>query len=256
MKIGLIGLGVVGSTLQYGFRRLGHEVIPYDIKDRNTALMQVLPTELTFICVPTASAPDGSCDVSVVESVVAELAAASYRGLAVVKSTVVPGTMDRLHMNHKLALAFCPEFLREKCTHSDFVDNHDVCIIGAYRYCDYKLIEMAHGYYPKKFVRLTPMEAEFCKYFSNVFNALRINFANQFYDVCRAAGVDYMTIKQAISQRQNIGGHYLDCAPEFRGFGGSCLPKDTLAFARYVEQLGVDAPMFRRIVEDNGRSAK
>jgi len=252
MKIGIVGCGLVGGTLQYGFRRLGHEVVVHDTK-LGTHLRDVLSTDLVFVCVPTPSAPDGTCDTTIVESVVRDLEFRNYGGVVVVKSTVSPGTMDRLHMTYAVAMAYCPEFLREKCSYSDFVDHHDICIIGSYRYTDFEKIRMAHGHFPKKLARVTPLEAEFCKYFSNVFNALRINFANQFYDVCKEVGADYAAIKQAISHRESIGGHYLDCSPFFRGFGGSCLPKDTLAFAKYVEQRGIKAPIFQSIVRDNER---
>ena len=253
MKIGIIGVGMVGGTLRYGFRRLGHEVVCYDPKLTETELADVLDTQLVFVCVPTPRALDGGCDTSIVEQVVKALEALEYHGLVVIKSTVLPGTTDQLHIKHKLALAFCPEFLREKCSYSDFVEHHEVCIIGACRHNDFELIRLAHGHFPKKFVKVTPMEAEFCKYFVNVYNALRINFACQFHDLCKAVGVDYMTVKNAVSHRSSIGGHYLDCSPSFRGFGGSCLPKDTQAFAKFVHDcnLGDELPMFDRIVAEN-----
>jgi len=250
MKIGIVGVGMVGGTLRYAFRRLGHDVVCHDVK-MDTRLEDLLDTEIIFICVPTAQLPDERCDTSIVEEIVRDLERITYRGTVVIKSTVVPGTTDRLHIERKLALTYCPEFLREKCSYSDFVENHEVLIVGSYRHTDFEKIRLAHGYYPKKIVRMTPMEAEFCKYFSNVYNALRINFACQFYDVCKSAGVDYSNVKNAMALRSSIGHHYLDCSEHFRGFGGSCLPKDTAAFARYVEDLGVDAPMFRRIVEEN-----
>lgn len=256
LDVGIIGVGFVGGTLRYGFQRLGHHVKCYDIKWPASKLADVLNTQLLFVCVPTPSVSDGSCDTTIVEETVRRLEQAGYRGLVVIKSTVPPGTTDKLHMRHKLALAFCPEFLREKCAYSDFVENHDVCIIGTYRHVDQELIRLVHGYYPKKFAMVTPMEAEFCKYFSNVFNALRINFACQFYDVCKAAGVEYAVVKNTVALRSSIGPHYLDCSEYFKGFGGSCLPKDTAAFAHYVRTLGVHAPMFQRIVDDNLGEAK
>lgn len=138
MKIGVIGIGVVGSTLCYGFTRLGHDVVKHDIKF-NTKIEDVLDTALVFICVSTPQAADGSCDTSQVEAVVGDLIKHGYPGLIVIKSTVPPGTTDKLRaVPHRLA--FCPEFLREKATYSDFVENHDVCVIGAYNALDQALI--------------------------------------------------------------------------------------------------------------------
>jgi len=258
MKIGIIGLGIVGEAIQYGFQKvLGHDVKGYDIKYPKTSIQDVLGTELCFICVPTKADAQKRCDISVVEKTVEELANNMYKGLVVVKSTITPGTTDELAKKYKnLKLAFCPEFLRERVAISDFVENYDVCVIGAYNDSDYELIKEAHGSIPKKFRKLTPKEAEFVKYFCNTFNALRIIFANEFYEVCKKVGVDYQEVKEAIVQRDNMVDAYLDCNENTRGFGGVCLPKDTQAFARFVEDLGLNLDLFRMIVEENKKFPK
>lgn len=253
MKIGIIGLGIVGSTLQYGFQKiLEHSVEGYDIKYPETSIQDVLDTELCFICVPTKTDAQGRCGISIVEKTVEELANNKYKGLVIIKSTVTPGTTDELAKKYKnLKLAFCPEFLRERVAISDFVENHDVCAIGAYNDSDYKLIKEAHGKLPKKFCRLEPKEAEFVKYFSNVFNALRIIFANEFYEVCKATGTNYQNVKNCVVLRNNIVDAYLDCNENLRGFGGVCLPKDAEAFAAFVKDLNLDLKLFDVILEEN-----
>lgn len=252
MHIGILGVGMVGKALRHGFLRIGHRVSVYDTNMPETSLKDVLGTEVLFVSVPTPQKKNGSCDVSIVEDVIGQIAKAKYKGLVVIKSTVEPGTTDLLHKKHKnLRLAFCPEFLREKASYTDFVEQHDVCIIGAYSEKDYELVRRAHDPLPQSYAFLTPYEAEFTKYFSNVFNALRITFANQFYEVCKAAGVDYQKIKNAVVKRRNIPNFYLDCNENFRGFGGSCLPKDTEAFAAFVKKLGVDTKLFQQILDEN-----
>ncbi len=251
MKVGVVGVGKVGGAISFGFQRIGHAVLQHDVK-LDTRLKDILSAPIIFICVPTPPSPDGSCVTHYVKAVVRDLSMAEYRGLIVIKSTVPPGTTDSLQAL-PLRLAFCPEFLRERAAFSDFVENNDVCISGVYRDEDAELIEQAHGSLPKAFVRMRPLEAEFCKYFCNTFNALRIVFANQFYDVCRAAGADYSVIKDAMVKRHNIGDHYLECNEQFRAFGGSCLPKDTAGFAAFVRGLGIDAPLFNHIVQLNER---
>ncbi len=254
MKIGVVGVGKVGGAISFGFQRIGHEVLQHDIK-LDTRLKDVVPAPLVFVCVPTPQKVNGECATNWVEDVLRVLVGLEYEGLIIVKSTVTPGTTDRLQkIWPSLRLAFCPEFLRERAAFSDFVENNDVCISGVYRDEDAELIEQAHGSLPKAFVRMRPLEAEFCKYFCNTFNALRIVFANQFYNVCRAAGADYQVIKNAVVKRHNIGDYYLDCSEGFREFGGSCLPKDTAGFAALVRSLGVDAPLFEQIVRLNEQS--
>lgn len=257
MKVGIIGVGFVGKAVRHGLTRIGHDVVPYDVKMPETSFDDVLETETVFVSVPTPSLSDGSCDVSIVEKVVGELAGAGYRGLVTIKSTVEPGTTDRLAKKYpQLRLAFCPEFLRERAMYVDFVENHDVCIIGAHKKEDADLLRDVHDPLPKHVMFVAPLEAELAKYFMNTFNALRIVYANQFYDVCKAAGADYRKVKNAITKHRSVQDMYLDCNENYRGFGGSCLPKDTKAFAHYVDKLlghewGLS--IFEGIVEMNQR---
>ena len=255
MKIGIIGVGMVGNTVRHGLSRIGHDIRVFDTKLPETSLSDVTSSELVFISVPTPKNPDGTCNTSIVEKVVGELADAQYKGLVTIKSTVEPGTTDKLRVRHpNLRFAFCPEFLREKATFTDFVEQHDVCVIGAYTDQDFQLVKKAHEPLPRQYAQVTPLEAEFCKYFLNVFNALRIVYANQFYDVTKAAGADYQKIKDAITKHRVVPPVYLDCNENFRGFGGSCLPKDTSAFAHYARRMLGDTgnlSLFEGIVEIN-----
>lgn len=257
MKIGIIGLGMVGSAMRHGMVRIGHTVLVYDIKHTETSLKDVLSTDLVFICVPTPSTPEGTCDTSIVEQVVGDLAKEGYRGLITIKSTVEPGTTERLAKQYPSSrLAFCPEFLREKAQYVDFVENHYVCIIGATTDADFELLREAHGSLPKNVARMSTKEAELSKYFWNVFNALRVVYANQFYDVTKAVGADYQKIKNALVKHPNIPDSYLEANDNMRGFGGNCLPKDTLAFARFADEhldMSKGLSIFDDIVEINKR---
>jgi UDPglucose 6-dehydrogenase len=257
MKVGIIGVGNVGSAVRHGFIRMGHDISVYDTKLPETSLVDVLNTDIVFISVPTPPAEDGSCDTSIVKKVVDELASAHYNGLVTIKSTVEPGTSDSFAEKYPhMRFAFCPEFLRERAMYIDFVENHDVCIIGTYTSHDANLLRDVHSSLPKQFAFVTPMEAELAKYFINVFNALRIVYANQFYDVCKIAGADYKKVKDAVVKHRNVQDVYLDCNENVRGFGGACLPKDTKAFANYARKIvgdDLDLSLFDGIVEINQR---
>ena len=254
MKVGIVGIGVVGGAVKYGMEKLGHDVVVHDLV-LDTKLTDVRFTDLCFICVPTPENPDGSCNTSIVESVFEDLDWMGYEGVICVKSTVIPGFTERwndIRSEEGLEpLCFVPEFLRERCAVADFTENHDVCVIGCRSDEQFELIKKVHGKYPKQFVKMTSTEAELCKYFSNVFNAMRVTFANGFYEVCEKLGARYSVIKDAVVQRPTMVDLYLDCNEKFRGYAGVCLPKDTAAFAKLAEDLDVDASLFRAIVEDN-----
>lgn len=253
MKIGVVGsLGVVGSAYTYAFKKLGHRVFTHDIATKASLLSDVLPSEIVFICVPTPQREDGSCNTSIVEGVVEELDRLEYTGIVAIKSTIQPGTTAKLRQKFpQLEICFVPEFLRERHAVTDATEGMDVCLIGCYSDVSYQLLKAAHGHYPKHFVKLTPTEAELAKYFNNVYNALRVTFANDFYEVCQALGADYGKIKSAMVLRPTIEDIYLDCNDNFRGFAGPCLPKDTAALAKLTKDLGIPAQLFTTIVEDN-----
>ena len=146
-----------------------------------------------------------------------------------------------------------PEFLRERCAISDFVENHDVCVIGTDSEVVFSKIKKCHGKYPKEFVKVSVTEAEFCKYFINTYNATIITFANSFYEVCKNAGVDYSKVKNAMVLKGHINDSYLECNENFRGFGGVCLPKDIKALNFLAKKLKTDVGFFGFVKSENDK---
>ena len=258
MKIGVIGKGNVGSAVYEGFKQLGRHVSYYDKKDSETSISSVVDTDITFICVPTNSDADGSCDTSIVAQAVDELASAGYQRIVAIKSTVIPGTTEQLIGTYPdLRICFVPEFLREKSALIDFVDNHDVLVVGTHDRSIYDILVECHDYLPKNRVCVTPTEAELVKYFSNVYNSLRVTFANGMFEVCEQLGADYQKVFNAGILRSTIAPEYLRCSQFLRGFSGHCLPKDSQAFALLVKQLGLDhIKLFDAIIEDNKHHVK
>lgn len=271
MDVGIVGSeGCVGSAVGLGLERLGHRILRHDLR-LGTTIANVLAATVCFICVPTPQMADGDCDTSIVEGVVKDLVEAHYNGIIAIKSTVLPGTTQRLRDTmawkytdgYSPKLAFVPEFLRERSAFSDFTANHEVCVIGIpklpfYRAAQnshddwiYKTLVELHGHYPRSFVRLTSTEAELVKYFNNVYRAAKVTFANGFYEVCQKLGADYTAVKNAVCKQSCIENSYLDCNPLWRGYGGTCLKKDVPAFAKLAADLGVPAEIFNVIRDDN-----
>jgi nucleotide sugar dehydrogenase len=254
MKIGIIGKGTVGKAVYEGLNHLGHEMSFFDPAYDGSTLGDVLGTDCVFISVPTKQAANGDCDTSIVESVVSALHAAEYTGLVSIKSTVVPGTCDRLSaMYPKLRICSVPEFLRAKTALADFMYNHDLLIIGSTRDEDYVMMRKIHGNLPKNVACVKPAEAEVVKYFNNVNHATQIIFANIAYAVCKKLGVDYDNVYNAIIQRDSINPAYLMCNENLRGFGGHCLPKDTSAWNNLVKSLGLEFSMIQALIDDNAK---
>lgn len=254
MKVGIIGKGTVGSAVYDGLEGQGHDVCFYDPKFEGSNLQDVLHSECIFVSVPTDSTPEGDCDTSIIERVVAELAEHQYSGLVCIKSTVIPGTTDRLQQQYPdLRMACVPEFLRARSALSDFVYNHDVLVIGTTNKDDFDLVKSIHGFIPRNTVQVKPIEAEVVKYFNNVHHAVQVTFANIVYEICQRIGADYNHVYDAIIKRDCINPHYLLVNQKFRGFGGHCLPKDTQALNNLLKKLDLDFELIQAVLDDNNK---
>tara|TARA_R110002124_G_scaffold116400_9_gene272876 strand:+ start:16802 stop:17599 length:798 start_codon:yes stop_codon:yes gene_type:complete len=252
MKLGILGLGVVGSAVYNGFLELGHTLKFYDPIMSESDFEDVLDTEICFVCVPTPPDNQGFCNTSIVEESINRLNHKKYSGIIAIKSTVMPGTTEELSRKYPdLQICFVPEFLRERCAVIDFIENHDLCVIGTHSDYIYQKLKEVHGTYPKNFKKLTRTEAEIVKYYNNIYNATLITLANSFYELCCELGASYSNVKNALVMREHINDSYLQCNNNFRGFGGVCLPKDTLAIAKLVEKLDLDVDFFKMILEEN-----
>ena len=185
------------------------------------------------------------------EECVHELYRLKYDGIVAIKSTVTPTTTERLIDETRMKICFVPEFLRERFAKEDFTKNHDLLAVGTHSSEIYDVVVKCHKEYPKKYAMISPTEAEMLKYYSNIFNSMRVIFANEMYEVCQAVNADYDKVKTTFLKRGTAKDLYLDANENIRGYGGVCLPKDTLAMATFVKKLGLDLKLFETIHNEN-----
>jgi UDPglucose 6-dehydrogenase len=213
----------------------------------------VREADAVFIAVGTPSRRgDGYADLSYVFDAGREIAAIleSY-AVVVTKSTVPVGTADeveRVMLEKRPGGSFSvvsnPEFLREGAAIADF-KHPDRIVIGTGE--ERARAVMAELYRPlylnrAPIVVTSRRTAELIKYAANAFLATKITFINEIADLCERVGADVQDVARGIGLDNRIGTKFLNAGP---GYGGSCFPKDTVAFIK----TGQDHASPLRIVE-------
>lgn len=249
MRIGIVGYGVVGSSMERLFGASSqHSVAVYDrfrapwnTDDHRQAINTC---DLVFLCVPTPSAADGlSCDVSAVEECVAWITAPLC-----VRSTIPPGTCDRLSAATGRPLAFSPEYLGESSRHPWPEDGMCGFLIAGGPESVLDLVEAAYRSVLQpgtRFYRTAAMTAEVCKYMENCFLATKVAFVNQFFDIATVFGVNYEELRTLWLADTRIGESHTRVTEE-RGFRGRCLPKDIGAMIAAMQPHG-GAPLLEAV---------
>ncbi|PIQ69556.1 MAG: hypothetical protein COV90_00745 [Candidatus Tagabacteria bacterium CG11_big_fil_rev_8_21_14_0_20_41_11] len=243
IKIGIIGIGIVGTPLKRWFlekgRERGKNLFCYDADPKKGFYDDISKTNVVFICVPTPPNPDGSCNASIVESVIAQLP--DGERCIVIKSTVPPGTTEKLRKKYKSKgyFLFNPEFLTEAQAWEDFI-RPDRQIVAAADEDSRKWISVVLNLLPigsfqspgidgtYNFHEVNSTEAELAKYAGNNFGALKVAFFNTVYDRCKLLGVDYDKVRLLVTHDRRINGAWTDVNHGgFRGYAGFCFPKDS-----------------------------
>ncbi len=254
-KIGVIGLGYVGTPIKEWFKSEGHEVFAYDKFKGIGSVEEINKADIIFVAVPTPFHEDGrGYDDSAVKESLENIEDGKT---IVIKSTILPGSARKFQEAHpKKTILFNPEFLRAKTAGENYL-HPDVQIVG---YASEKGKEMAQEILkllPKaKFQNVTTStEAEILKYWVNSYLATRVIFANEMYDLCEALGdANYDTVKNCLIHDPRIGNSHWDIlADGYRGFGGACLPKDVQALLQKAEELGVRLDVIKQAHEANKR---
>lgn len=291
MKISMIGAGYVGLTTSTCLAQLGHEVSCHDVdEDRLVNLTKgrlplfepglagavaaarragkleftsslqdcVADAQAVFLAVGTPSGPGGDIDLTDIEHAARQISPYLMSGaVVVVKSTVVVGTCTRLRKiiatarrSTDFSVASNPEFLREGSALQDFMcpdrvvigvdDGHSQAVLSdIYR-------PMIDDGVPMMFTGST--NAELIKYAANAFLALKIGFINDVANLCEKAGGDVSAIAAGIGLDRRIGAAFLTAGP---GYGGSCFPKDTRAFAHTGRSYGAPQLLIEALIARN-----
>lgn len=256
-NVGIIGFGFVGKAVEYGFKDKNNILI-YDKGLAIGSIAEVVVgSEIIFVCVPTPMDKDyEKIDLSIVEEVTGQVAKIAndneIQPVIVIKSTVVPGTTQRLSDTYKYPeMLFNPEFLTEANYLNDFVHADRVVIGGNKPETTSKLTKLYKESLPEVPIFETdPTSAEMVKYMANTFLATKIMFANEMYDLCQKLNINYKEVKKMVVADKRIFDSHMDISPD-RGFGKKCFPKDIVALLGRAKELGVDMSVLDTVWKKN-----
>jgi len=246
MKLGVIGIGMVGKAVLQAFSRR-YTTFGYDIRgeysDEKNLSTLISESDVIFVCVPTPTSMWRQ-NTGALEQVAQTLMENNFKGVVVVKSTVLPKTMESLAVRTGLRLVHNPEFLTAAKAYEDFVQQTTVILSGSMTDCEvvsYLYRELLPGvrveWYPDFKV------TELAKYMRNCFLAVKVAFANEFHQLCAEHKIPYDMVKQAfLSQGGVEPGHFNVPGPDGKvGFSGACLPKDIRAMITHMRENNLGA---------------
>ena len=243
MNIGFIGQGWIGKHYADDFENRGYVTVRYSLEPEYRGNKDALQEcGIVFIAVPTPTTRSGFDD-SYVRSALEALHTGS---IAVIKSTLLPGTTEKLQeVFPDLYILHSPEFLVEKTAAYDAA-NPLRQIIGIpkenaiYRTKAQAVLEVL----PKAPYEaiVSAREAELIKYAGNCFLLTKVLFMNMLYDLAEVEGADWGAIKEALIHDPRIGRSHMDPLHNGgRGAGGHCFIKDFEAFRRLYDNAVKDA---------------
>jgi GDP-mannose 6-dehydrogenase len=226
----------------------------------------VAATDVSVICVGTPSNGNGSLHLGHVEGVARQIGSAlrekDGRHLVVVRSTVLPGTVEGTvvpaieessgsPVGHAFDVCVNPEFLREGSALHDYY-NPSYVVIGEREASSGDTVASLYEQLGAPVIRTSLRTAEMVKYASNAFHALKVAFANEIGTLAKRQGIDGREVMDILCEDHvlNLSAKYLQ--PGF-AFGGSCLPKDVRALAYSAKQTDVDVPVLGSVLESNQR---
>jgi UDPglucose 6-dehydrogenase len=289
MKLTIIGTGYVGLVSGTCFAEVGHQVICVDndvakvnklqaggipiyepgleeLVKKNVASGRlsftastaegVQKSDVIFIAVPTPPLPDGSVDMSFLEKVAREIAAAmtSYK-IVVDKSTVPVETGEKVAETIKryskarvdFDVVSNPEFLREGFAVEDLM-RPDRVVVGVRSQRPVPALKEIYAPFKAPIIITDISSAELIKHASNSFLALKISYINAIAVLCEATGANVQEVANGMGMDERIGRRFLQAS---LGFGGSCFPKDLSAFVKIAEQVGYDFRLLKEVQHIN-----
>lgn len=203
-----------------------------------------------MICVPTPLGSKGINDDEIVFSAIRNAELNKFSGTYLVRSTLSLESVVKLENALGDRLVVWPEFIRANHWEEDAV-NPQLVVLGGARASAFA---ETFGLMPRTTVFMVKArEAMAMKLATNTFLSLKVVFANQLHDLCKAYDVNYANVARLLRNEPRLGSTHWDTpGPDgSRGFGGHCFPKDSITYKTELRNNGIDATMLENMLNIN-----
>lgn len=231
MKILIIGMGVVGRST-HNMLDGKHEVLIYDPPQGYKDIKSGIKTDACFVCVPIPTR-ESVQDLSYIKDVLSLLKSHKYKGLVIVKSTILPRNIHSLSLEYNnLDIMVSPEHLNQYQPYFEY-KKHLIGVKNIYQAEKYRKIFGLEGYGHADVRTTSIATACMAKWTHNCFGALKVIFFNEIFDACKNEDINYRELIECMLATTN---HISECYTKMsadgeRGFAGSCFPDNTSAFS-------------------------
>jgi UDPglucose 6-dehydrogenase len=251
MKIGIIGLGYVGSAVAATHKH--HEIVVRDPKlnQESASLDCILQCDAIYICVPSPMNDDGSCNVEYIEAVLEEIQ--NYSKVIIAKSTLPPDFYKKLQLKFH-NLVHVPEFLTAANAVNDYEQSAWVLVGGEEPFVEYAIdVIRSSSIVAKKYVKTNIATASMFKYIANSFLATKVTYMNDMYHLANQLDISWNDIKEISKNDSRLGDTHWDVpGPDgLFGYGGACFPKDVSAIIEHAKSFRIELSLLESVKQIN-----
>ena len=262
MKIGIIGVGVVGGAILEGLKIIDAnlDIIGYDKYKNIGSFKKILETDILFVCVPTKfSEQTNQYNKTELQKVLNELNDNKYCGIILIKCTVEPRVSQELADNYELKIIHNPEFLSASTNIDDFV-KQDHIVIGKTSNINDNDLKQITNFYSELFPNAVQSicnstESECMKIFVNNYYSVKIQFCNELYLLCNKLNVEYDNVMQLMLKNKWIHPMHTK-VPGTDGllsYGGMCFPKDTNALLEVMKKENTSHEVLEACINERNK---
>lgn len=237
----IVGVGNIGSRLYREYSRLSPD--RYD-PFKGYEEKKPVRYDFAFIAVDTPMGEDGSCDLSQVRQAIEETDAEVF----IIRSTVPPGTTEKLKVETGKRIVFSPEFYgtTQHCDEKKF--DFSFTILGGEKEDCNAVIQLLQEVYDARHrFRITDSTtAELTKYMENSMLAARVSFCVQFWEIAIRYGVNYPEMRELLLNDERFSRAHTFVYDSHPYWESHCFDKDLRAIVKVA-----GAPLIEGVIQYN-----